>query len=71
MQRDTLMEGLTQLRLPGFKANFEELARQGGLENWGFEEYLSALVHQEIEEREVNRRLRFEKASGLMSGKCQ
>lgn len=69
MQRDTLMEGLTQLRLPGFKANFEELARQGGLENWGFEEYLSALVQQEIEEREVNRRLRFEKASGLMSGK--
>jgi DNA replication protein DnaC len=64
-----LNDALTRLRLPTIRKSFEELARQAEADTWSFEQYLLALVQQECEEREVNRRLRYVRESGLPEGK--
>jgi DNA replication protein DnaC len=49
---------LKKLRLPEFCSNFEEVARDAANANQSYEEYLFALVSQEVIKRDQNRRHR-------------
>jgi DNA replication protein DnaC len=50
-----LMRLLKELRLPVFRANYEELARQAQQENLSYEQYLLELVQRECQERRQGR----------------
>ena len=67
--RKDLLESLKRLHLPGFRACFEEQARKAENENWSYENYLWALTEQECQERDLRRRIMFERESGLPHGK--
>ena len=67
--RKELLESLKRLHLPGFRACFEDVARQAENEDWSYEKYLWALSEQECQERDLRRRIGFERESGLPHGK--
>jgi DNA replication protein DnaC len=54
--RKELLESLKRLHLPGFRACFEDVARQAENEDWSYEKYLWALSEQECQERDLRRR---------------
>jgi len=49
---------LRQLRLPTVAANYRKLAQEAAQAGLPYEEYLLALVEQEVNQREINRRKR-------------
>jgi DNA replication protein DnaC len=53
-----LKDLLRQLRLPTVAANFSKLAREAADSGQPYEEYLLALLEQEVSQRDVNRRKR-------------
>lgn len=60
---------LRALKLPGFVAHYEEVARAAEKEGWGFETYLRQLVEIEASERRDRRITRMLKQSGLSPDK--
>jgi len=49
---------LKQLRLPTVAANYAKLAKEAASQAQSYEEYLWVLLHQEANQRDVNRRKR-------------
>jgi DNA replication protein DnaC len=66
---DKLAVLLRTLKLPSFKSQYEELARQGEREGWTFARYLMQLAEAEIEDRRGRRIERLLSQSGLPSDK--
>jgi DNA replication protein DnaC len=66
---DKLAVLLRTLKLPSFKSQYEELARQGEREGWTFARYLMQLAEAEIEDRQARRIERLLSQSGLPSDK--
>ncbi len=60
---------LRALRLPSVLNEYRRMAERASSENWGYEEYLQALIEQESEERSKRRVKRLLKHSGLPDGK--
>ena len=60
---------LRSLRLPAVLSAYRQLAERAAAENWGYEQYLQALVEEETEARSKRRVQRLLKRSGLPSGK--
>ncbi len=60
---------LRALHLPSILANYEALAATAASNNWGFDQYLHALVEVETEDRSRRRTTRLLKQSGLPDGK--
>lgn len=56
---------LRALKLPGFSAHYEEVARAAEKEGWSFETYLRQLTELEVSERRERRVARMLKRSGL------
>jgi DNA replication protein DnaC len=49
---------LRQLRLPTVAANYARYAQEASQSGQGYEEYLLALLNEEISQRDINRRKR-------------
>lgn len=60
---------LRSLRLPSLLQHYERLAETGQASDWSYEQYLSALLEVEIEDRSGRRTERLLKQSGLPEGK--
>jgi len=54
-EKELLARYLKELRLPAFRASYEELARNARQEGLGFEQYLLALARGECQERQNKR----------------
>jgi DNA replication protein DnaC len=54
-EKELLARYLKELRLPAFRASYEELARNAQQEGLGFEQYLLALAQRECQERHNKR----------------
>jgi DNA replication protein DnaC len=53
--KELLLASLKDLRLPAFRASYEELARQAQQESLSYEQYLLELVQRECQERQHKR----------------
>ena len=56
---------LRRLKLPSFVSSYTEVARKAQSEGWTFEQYLQHLAELELSEREIRRKERNLKRSGL------
>ena len=56
---------LRRLKLPSFVSSHTEVARKAQSEGWTFEQYLQYLAELELSEREIRRKERNLKRSGL------
>lgn len=66
---DKLAVLLRTLKLPSFKAQYEDAARHAEREGWTFARYLMQLAEAEIEDRKARRIERFLRQSGLPKDK--
>ena len=66
---DKLAVLLRTLKLPSFKAQYEDLAREAEREGWTFARYLMQLAETEIEDRRARRIERLLRQSGLPADK--
>jgi DNA replication protein DnaC len=66
---DKLAVLLRTLKLPSFKAQYEDFARQAEREGWTFARYLMQLAEAEIEDRRARRIERLLRQSGLPKDK--
>lgn len=64
-EADALQMRLRALKLPTFVERYEDLARDGERQGWGFEHYLHQLAETELEDRRQRRVERALKASDL------
>ena len=69
MRTDSIDMILRSLRLPAVCREYKSLAKRAESENWGFEQYLKALVEIEANERAERRISRLLKRSELPEGK--